>query len=360
MMEPLFYVGESEHHWNHHPKQAGAYACVAPKYGRTKKTLATSSLTVASDVEYIILDSGAFSDTIDVRLSFDEALERQIQHAHRYQYADRVEALASYDLLIDEQAINGIREKKRWEVSPAEYAVRQTVAAAEYLDSKRQYINRAFGHHVGLVLSAQGVDAEQYLRCAEQVVNYMQDGDIFGLGGWCILGKVPSLLLPFYEAMPLVIPMLASKGVKRAHIWGVIYPKAFGPLLYLCDRYGIQLSTDSAGPSWYPAMGNWGFGSWRNNAYERPPVLDSCKVVDEHGHKAPTCEPGTFCRGLERIRHVAETRQWLRDFRVREEQHYRQITAEEIEQMRAKAEKKVKQPKPEPGCQQLALFEEVA
>jgi hypothetical protein len=145
------------------------------------------------------------------------------------------------------------------------------------------------------VLSAQGVDAAQYLRCAQQVADYMQPGDIFGLGGWCITGKMPKRMLPVLRrTVWAVIPDIAKRGVERVHIWGVIYAPALGALLWVADQFGIAMSTDSVGPSVRPALGKWGYADWIDSNYNgaRPPAL-----------------------GLHRAQHVRATREWLADFR---------------------------------------------
>ncbi|GHO44115.1 hypothetical protein [Ktedonospora formicarum] len=52
----------------------------------------------------------------------------------------------------------------------------------------------------------------------------LEDGDVFGLGGWRITGKLPAQILPvFRETMRLVTPFLGREGVKRVHVWGVCY-----------------------------------------------------------------------------------------------------------------------------------------
>lgn len=314
-----FYCGINARSWAHHPVAAGPLACVAPMYGGRKDTKQVNTITVSSEVKAVLVDSAAFSDKTDERLSFQEALHRQIAHAYRFGYVDRVSHIASYDLLIDEKWQDGERSKIRWSVEEAQEAVQETVAAAHYLAAERKFLRGVFGRSVGLALSAQGVEVGQYMHCAEQIVPLMEEQDIFGLGGWCITGLLPDAILPsFYEIMAEVIPYLGKQQVKRVHVWGVIFPEALGYLLYLCDLAGIQLSTDSSGPSRYPTLGQWGYGSWRDPRYKKPSVLASCKVVDEHGRKSPTCLPGTFCQGLERARHVQLTREWLAHFRERE------------------------------------------
>src|SRR5438552_1185697 len=233
----LFYCGVNEHQWNHHPVVPGPLACIAPVYGKTVQTKVTNGVTVPPDTE-IIQDSGAFCDSFDQRLSFEAALERQIHHAETYHYAAQISHRASYDLLIDEKWEGGVRHKARWSEQDAEIAVEKTIQAAAYLTHHRQGVKA--------VLSAQGVSASQYLRCTQQIVPLMETGDVFGLGGWCITGKLPVQMMPvFREVITLVIPFLGREGVKRVHIWGVCYAKALGELLWACDQYGIVLSTDS-------------------------------------------------------------------------------------------------------------------
>lgn len=317
-----FYCGINARSWAHHPVAAGPLACIAPVYGGRKDTKMINTVTVPSEVKAVLLDSAAFSDKTDERLSFQDALHRQIAHAYRFGYVDRVSHLASYDLLIDEKWQDGERCKIRWTRSEATVAVQETVEAARYLAGQRHFLRGVFDRPVGLALSAQGVEVEQYMRCAQQIVPLMEEGDIFGLGGWCITGLLPDTILPsFREIMSEVIPSLGFQQVKRVHIWGVIFPEALGYLLSLCDRAGIHLSTDSSGPSRYPTLGQWGYGSWRDSRYKKPSVLASCKVTDEHGRKAPVCLPETFCQGLERARHVQLTREWLAHFREREPVH---------------------------------------
>lgn len=321
-----FYCGINAKTWAHHPVTPGRFACIAPTYGKKKETKMMNQVTVPKTVEAVLMDSGAFSDKTDERLSFEEALHRQVSHAYRFGYVQQVGHIASYDLLIDEEWDEGKRRKVRWSHDKAEMAIAQTVLAAQYLASQRRSLQGVFGHPVSLALSAQGVDVEQYMRCASQLVPLLERGDVFALGGWCITGLAPRLILPsFCEIMTELIPYLGQQKVDRLHIWGCIFPEALGYLLYLCDQHAIRLSTDSSGPSRCPVTGDWGYGSWRDNSYEKPFVLETCKTMDEHGRKAPSCLPGTFCQGLERIRHVQATQDWLAHFREREAGLYRPI-----------------------------------
>jgi hypothetical protein len=342
-----FYCGVGEKHYNHHPVVTGPYACVAPVSGSTVKKV--NSVAVPEGVA-VIQDSGAFNDAClllqgqerhvslmkHCRVSFKEALQRQERHAEHFGYADQIEARASYDVLIDEtwtEDASGLRTrcKKRWSETDADLAVEETIAAAAYLHQHR--------NGLPCILSAQGVSPRQYLHCIEQIMPYVRDGDIVGLGGFCILGLNHSYLPGFRETMRLVIPFLKREGIRRVHIWGVCFAEPLGELLWLCDhdeegnldpQQRLHLSTDSIGPSTRPVKkdkqtdyGTWGYASWCNNRYPVPPVLDSCKVKDADGNKAPTCSSDTRCRGLERGRHVLQTREWFAHFRTREPRLYR-------------------------------------
>ena len=284
MTDILFYCGINECQWNHHPVNTGPYAVVSPVYGTKVK----ENRVAVPDNAAVMQDSGAFCDGPEDRLDYAAALRRQLEHSDKWGYSDKIIYRASYDLLIDETWDGqGNREKRRWTESAANEAVEITVNAARYMRDN---------YDGPCVLSAQGVTARQYLECVRRVISIMDlSRDILGFGGWCIIGKMPRAMMPVLrDTIDLVIPYAAKQGVKKIHIWGVIYPKALGPLLRACDDYGIQLSTDSAGPQMKPCMGSWGYGEWRNNHYE---VADPA------------------IRGLERARHVELTRQWLSAFR---------------------------------------------
>lgn len=278
------YTGIAERAWNREPIDVLGQGCVSPVYGNKKRRNNSANVPAGTRV---IQDSGAFSDNWSTRLTFKEALERQIAHAQRYHYDDMVEYRASYDLLIDEVWHEGQRFKKRWTESAASEAVDTTVAAAKFAHENRDGTK--------LILSAQGVTAKQYLECTERVVPHLRSGDALGLGGWCIIGKMPKRMMPvFLDTLKLVMPFAGREGVKRIHIWGVIYPAALGNLLWWADQFGISISTDSTGPTTLPVFSQWGYGEWRDNSYKRP---DASLI------------------GKDRVRHVKLTREWLLNFR---------------------------------------------
>ena len=136
-------------------------------YGQTKRRKTTSNVSVPAETE-VIVDSGAFSDTTDMRLPFEQALFRQVAHAYRFGYVRRVSHVASYDHLIDEKRLVG-HPATRWTEAEAERTVTETAAAA-YVTHLRHTLSGVFMHPVGLILTTQSIDAEQYLRCAKAIV----------------------------------------------------------------------------------------------------------------------------------------------------------------------------------------------
>jgi hypothetical protein len=218
------------------------YRCFSGAYGPKSRFTPGEASRVTG-----LLDSGAFSDPPERRLSPEGALRRQLRweaEAGRFWGAPwRAEALVSYDLLIDEKWSGGKRRKSRWTVAEADRAVRRTVDAAAFLSSRRRELAPR-----ALVLACQGVDAAQYEDCLRGVLVHARPEDWLGLGGWCVLGWFRSWIPTFWEAARRVLPLVATAGLSRVHIFGVLYPPVLGPLLWLCDRHGLALSTDGSGP----------------------------------------------------------------------------------------------------------------
>jgi hypothetical protein len=295
------YCGTCEDDWNGLPVDVGPFACVSPVYGKTLATKSPNYVRLSPKTIAVIQDSGAFCDGVGQRLSFEAALQRQIEHAERFGYADRMTHRASYDQLIDEKWDTwGRHHKSRWSEEHAWEACITTIKAARYLASHRENLHCIF--------SAQGVTAQQYLACVQGVLPYIQDGDILGLGGFCILGRFPRNTMPvFREIIHTIIPFLGHEGVKQIHIWGCLYAPALGELLYLCDQHRIHLSTDSVYPSLRPVLGRWGYASWTDKTYK---------------YRRPPTGPEL---GRQRKIHSWLVRRWLSNFREREPQYYRLI-----------------------------------
>ena len=194
-----------------------------------------------------VIDSGTFTDPPEKRLTSESALSRQlaweVKASAMWGIPFQAMGLVSYDKLIDEKWVAGKRYKQRWPVREAESAVTETIAAAAYLSSQRKAIAPRT-----LILSCQGVDAFQYKECVAEVLKLAQPHDWIGLGGWCILGRERRWMPTFWQALRLILPMIARSGVRHIHIFGVLYLEALGGLSWLADRYELTVSTDSTGP----------------------------------------------------------------------------------------------------------------
>jgi hypothetical protein len=155
----------------------------------------------------------------------------------------RCEAIASYDLLIDETWVESSKIKRRWSIEDAWAAVDATVEAAQYISTQRQYLRPRH-----LVLGCQGVDADQYRVCVERVLECSAAGDWVGLGGWCILGRMSSWVPTYWETLHQVIPLIAQSPVNHIHLYGSMLDESLAPLLWFCDQHGLTCSADSKRP----------------------------------------------------------------------------------------------------------------
>lgn len=234
----ILYVGGQSTTTQGEKQDLGGYRCFTAAYPKNYPEKPTA---------IGLLDSGAFSDQIAKRLTPELALLRQLKWeqsaSKKLQTAWISQAIASYDLLIDEIWTGKQPVKQRWSVAAAELAVEVTVNAAKYLASQRQYLQPRH-----LVLGCQGFDDEQYRLCVERVLEYAAMGDYIGFGGWCVLGRFTSYLPSFYETLHQCIPLIAQSPVRHVHIYGVLYELALAPLLWITDRYGLTVSCDSSRP----------------------------------------------------------------------------------------------------------------
>lgn len=231
-------------------------------------------VNVNFDQTELLYDSCAFTDVLTGdRVTPEAALQRQLDTLQGLPVVPPEVWLVSYDRLIDEKHVEGTRIKERWSVDDGELAVTQTVEAAKYLSSQR---HRLEGYK--LVMSCQGVDAAQYQRCVEQVLEVCQPDDVLGLGGWCILGKQKRWLPVFWEVCDRVIPIIASSGIQQVHIFGCTWYRPMqgfpisplSRLLEACDKHGLSLSVDGRSPISNALWKNWkqagaAFPYWRHN-----------------------------------------------------------------------------------------------
>lgn len=222
------------------PEEITGTAMVNPHY---------PSVSLAHGTEALI-DSGAFqARDLRRRLHPAEALARQTAFASRLAAGARglKLRLVTYDMLqgVDEAlTADGERVKRRGDERTAGQAVTQTMWSASYYAAQRVRLRSA---GIGLCFAAQGATLPQYLRCTRALLDVMEPGeDWFAFGGFCIIGMQPSLKPQFVETVRQVLPLLAARGVRRAHILGVCVHDALMAAAALGRAHGVTLSTDSS------------------------------------------------------------------------------------------------------------------
>jgi hypothetical protein len=185
----------------------------------------------------VLLDSGAFRDVRKGRVSFAEALDRQLAWEQRNQHV--AERLVSYDMLIDEQLIGDRQVKHRWAEADGWEAVRTTIDAAAFLAERRGVLRPR-----QLVLACQGVTAEQYITCVREVLQIAEPDDCIGLGGWCIVGQRRQFSALFWRVMRVILPLIATKCAD-VHIFGLTSVPIIRQFALECQRLGLRASTDT-------------------------------------------------------------------------------------------------------------------
>lgn len=231
-----FYVSKCHNRLNGYPyapESVTPYLCLNPYYSVT--------LNPEMDVRYI-LDSGAFQDVrSESRLSFREALDRQLLFENKV--GRKAEAIVSYDRLVDEQVNETGQFKKRVDHDTGAEFVEETLKASEFLVSRRSELEDR-----QLILSCQGTSITQYIGCVESMLEIAQPGDIIGLGGFCILSKNMEYEKEFYEVIMDVFPKIHQRGIDRVHIFGMGTFRALVQADVLARMNDIELSYDTSSP----------------------------------------------------------------------------------------------------------------
>lgn len=231
-----YYVSKNHSNLNgriYAPEKYTSRICLNPIYN--------VKLTKKANKLDIMLDSGAFQDLNDrQRLSFQGALDRQIDFEEKVGF--KANYIVSYDRMVDETpTVQGHREKRRVGKVRAERYVRDTVDAAKFMaDSRKELKGRT------LVLSNQGINPKQYLQCVKEILEFAEPSDIIGFGGFCIIGRIPSLEEDYFKTLANALPLIKEKKIKRIHLFGVGVFKVLLRTQALCYKYGIDPSYDTS------------------------------------------------------------------------------------------------------------------
>lgn len=191
------------------------------------------------------IDSGAFQE-LKNRKPLGIALKRQILFKRRLDLSNVKRCVCfTYDQMkgVDEQIINGRKVKLRGTMGSAQPAIDATLHAARYWNANRDAINGPIG------FVCQGINPDQYINdCALPMLELFKDADVFGFGGFCIIGRVPSLKPVFVETFSRMMEILYRKGIEYAHIMGVCVADMIGFATLEAVKWGIKVSTDSSSP----------------------------------------------------------------------------------------------------------------
>lgn len=249
------------------PEMVNGRAMVNPHY----------RVELAPGTRYVI-DSGAFQERdMLARLQPWQALRRQLQLEAQIEYGTcgmPAEAIVTYDMLVgvDEAIVDGRRKKTRGDEVSAAPAVFETLRSARYYKSQEHEIRGAIAY------AAQGATVPQYLDCVAQLLPMMRPGrDWLALGGFCIIGRMPSLKKTFYEVLSEALAMCRARGINHIHILGVTVADAITKAIAIGKDYQeITLSTDSTGPEMCAVFGR----GYRTNGTQERRYTKAQKGID--------------------------------------------------------------------------------
>ncbi|MDY0247273.1 MAG: hypothetical protein RBR26_10160 [Methanosarcina mazei] len=233
-----FYVSKCHDKLNGHVyslEYVAPYICVNPYYNVT--------IGKGSKCKYMI-DSGAFQDVgNESRLTYQEALNRQLKFEKKISKYKKADAIVSYDRLVDEQMGEAGQFKERVPMDIAKSYVEETIKAAEFLDGCRSKLGTR-----KLILSCQGVNADQYIQCLENILNVSKEGDIIGFGGFCIMSKSIEYEKQYYDVIKRAFPLIKKEGINRVHIFGVGIFRALIQTDVFARMNGLECSYDTSSP----------------------------------------------------------------------------------------------------------------
>lgn len=248
MTGPMFYPGKVHGRINgrtFQPDIVDGRVMVNPHYGNLRDCGAPYLPALVAGT-LAVCDSGAFQERDMLnRKTPDEAIDRQKKLRDRLRRdgcgADfDFEAVVTYDLLVDEALVDGKRVKRRASEEAGIIAVRETVAAARAYHARRDEFAGAIAY------SCQGATLRQYMACARVMLDLARPGkDWIALGGFCIIGMMPSLKPLFVAVCREIAPLMKACGIHRAHVLGVCVCDALIEAAAIFAENGIEFATDS-------------------------------------------------------------------------------------------------------------------
>lgn len=181
---------------------------------------------------FILLDSGAFTDTNkEKRLSFDKALSRMLDWEGKATRIWGFDVISDYFATYDCLPLGIYKED----------CDRISAEAAEYFDSQR--------HRLGnrqIIFTAQGETVEKQIQCAKEILPFIGEKDVLGIGGFANLGKCKSRLSDFQSLVDHLIPLCLENNIFNIHIWGVRWKKAIEYVFQKTKHTKLNVSCDTS------------------------------------------------------------------------------------------------------------------
>lgn len=233
-----FYVSKCHDYLNGEnfsPEDYSTYLCLNPYY---------KNVTINKGRRKLMIDSGAFQDVgNDSRITPLEALDRQLNF-EKTLHGKIAESIVSYDRLVDEQLdqVNGQVKKRVSEKTATDY-VKETIEAAAFLSNSRKRLGKRIP-----ILSCQGVNTEQYIKCLKEILALADTKDIIGFGGFCIISQKREYENDYYEVIKKAMPLIKDAGISRIHVFGLGLFRALLQTDIYCRLNKIEASYDTSSP----------------------------------------------------------------------------------------------------------------
>jgi len=96
-----------------------------------------------------------------------------------------------------------------------------------------------------------------YLRCMDDILEIAspQQGDVIGMGGFCIIGQQRALASQFFQVLSKALPRLHAVGLDRVHFFGIGYFPVLVRANIMCRQAGIVPSYDTSSYEFNGTMG---------------------------------------------------------------------------------------------------------
>ena len=180
----------------------------------------------------VLLDSGGFQDRKDdTRVSFDEALARQLAYEKKVGFTSH--RLVAYDLMGDAAV---------------------TVEANRFIADRRSDLAPR-----QLVMMVQGETVDDYIECLKQTLEFATPEDCIGIGGVALAGRHNAVRTKLKSILFHATPLVVAAGLRDIHLFGVgafSVLRESGFIVKMSGGQEVNLSTDTSAYEVMSTMGS--------------------------------------------------------------------------------------------------------